>query len=75
VAVHIELFGQLASDASRMHTLILDHPVTVQHIASQLGLDPEHIGLIVINGVQREMDDWVPLDCRLCFFPPVSGGE
>jgi len=74
VAVHVELFGQLGSGTQRTRTLTLEQPRTVQQIAMELGLDPEHIGLIVINGVQREMDDWVPPDCRLCFFPPVSGG-
>jgi molybdopterin converting factor small subunit len=49
--------------------------MTVQQVAIRLGLDPEQIGLIVINGVQREMHDPVPPDCRLCFFPPVSGGS
>ena len=48
--------------------------MTVQEIASLLGLKPDEIGLISINGVQSEMEDVVPPDGRLCFFPPISGG-
>ena len=74
MAVQVELFGQLAPGAQRTRMLTLEQPMTVQQIAMQLGLEPEQIGLIVINGVQRELHDPVPGDCRLCFFPPVSGG-
>jgi hypothetical protein len=48
--------------------------MTVQEIAILLGLNPDDVGLIAINGVQSEMPDPVPPDCRLCFFPPMSGG-
>lgn len=74
MVVQVEVFGQLASGVSRTRTLTLEQPMTVQQIVQELGLVPEQIGLIVINGVQCEMDDIVPTDCRLCFFPPVSGG-
>jgi molybdopterin converting factor small subunit len=55
--------------------LNLEGPLTVQDVTALLGLDPAEVGLIVINGVQSEMEDRVPPDCRLCFFPPVSGGS
>ncbi len=48
--------------------------MTVQDIAIQLGLDPERVGLIAINGVQSQLLDPVPPGGRLCFFPPLSGG-
>ena len=43
-------------------------------VAILLDLNPDEIGLIAIDGVQSELEDPVPLNCRLCFFPPVSGG-
>jgi hypothetical protein len=49
--------------------------MTVKDVAFLLKLDPERIGLIVIDGVQSEMDSLVPPNCRLCFFPPISGGS
>jgi molybdopterin converting factor small subunit len=74
VSVEIELFGNLLPAAPRLQTLKLEQPMKVQEVANLLGLDPEEIGLISINGVQSEMDDPVPPGCRLCFFPPMSGG-
>ena len=72
--IEIELFGQLAPNLPRRQSLTLARAMTVQEIARQLGLNPDEIGLIVINGVQCELHDTVPPDGRLCFFPPVSGG-
>lgn len=74
MAVQVELFGQLAPHLPRRQSLTPERVMTVAEIALQLGVELEYIGLIVINGVQRELDDVVPADGRLCFFPPVSGG-
>jgi hypothetical protein len=74
VKVDVELFGQLLPGVERRQTLKMDHPMSVQEIALLLGLVPEEIGLISINGIQSEMDDLISLDSRLCFFPPLSGG-
>jgi hypothetical protein len=51
-----------------------ERPLKVQEVAAWLGLNLQEIGLITINGVQSEMQDPLPADCRLCFFPYVSGG-
>jgi molybdopterin converting factor small subunit len=74
LVVDIELFGQLSPGVQRRLTLELEHPMTVQEVAILLGVDPGEIGLIVINGIQSELNDPVPPGCRLCFFPPMSGG-
>jgi hypothetical protein len=74
VAVEVELAGQLLQGQARKQVLSLEKPVTVKEVALALGLDLEEVGLIVINGVQSEMEDIVPTECRLCFFPPMSGG-
>jgi hypothetical protein len=72
--VDVELFGQLAQGRSRRQALTLDRPLKVREVASLLEIDIEHIGLIAIDNVQCELDDWVSPNCRLCFFPPMSGG-
>ena len=74
MTVNVELFGQLAQGTQRRQSLTLDRPMKVREVASLLEIDTEHIGLIAIDNVQRELDDWVPPECRLCFFPPMSGG-
>ena len=70
----IELFGQLAPGVPRHQTLLLERPMTVKEVAILLGVEPDRVGLIAVNGVQSEMEDPVPSDGRLCFFPPISGG-
>jgi hypothetical protein len=74
MAVDVEVFGQLAHGIPRRQSVTLERPMTVRDVAIWLGLDPRAVGLIAINGVQSEMQDSVPPDCRLCFFPPMSGG-
>jgi molybdopterin converting factor small subunit len=74
VSVDVELFGGLANNLPRRQSVILQTPITVEEFIQRLGLRDEEIGLIVIDGVQQELDDLVPTTCRLCFFPPVSGG-
>jgi hypothetical protein len=74
MAVDVELFGQLASGEQRRQTLTLESPMPVSDVAILLGVNHDEVGLITINGVQSSMQDEVPLTCRLCFFPPMSGG-
>lgn len=74
MAIDVELFGLLASGEQRRRTLVLDSTVPVSEVAMLLGIKPEEIGLITIDGVQSYMHDEVPLTCRLCFFPPMTGG-
>jgi sulfur carrier protein len=72
--IEIELFGQLLPDVQRRQMMDLEKRVYVYEVAHKLGLKPEEVGLIVMDGVQSEMGDLVYPGCRLCFFPPMSGG-
>ncbi|MEW5868142.1 MAG: hypothetical protein AB1894_02625 [Chloroflexota bacterium] len=72
--VEVELFGQLLPGAQRQQHLLVKRPMLVEEVAGMLGLKPEEIGLITIDGVQSEMEDLVQPGCRLCFFPYLSGG-
>jgi molybdopterin converting factor small subunit len=74
VKIQVELFGQLLPNEQRRQTLTMEHLMNVQEVAILLGLNPDEIGLITIDGVQSELDDLVSNDCRLCLFPPMSGG-
>jgi hypothetical protein len=72
--VSVEVFGQLAKDVQRLQTLDLEGPMCAQDVVTMLGLKPEEIGLITINGLQSELEDSLLPDCRLCLFPYLSGG-
>jgi hypothetical protein len=74
VAVDIEVFGQLLPGKPRRQTMEIQKPETAREIAMTIGLSPDDIGLITINGVQSSLDDAVQSDSRLCFFPYITGG-
>jgi hypothetical protein len=74
MAVELEVFGALLPPDKRHQILPIQGRTTVRQVAASLGLNPDEIGLITIQGVQSELDDVVPPGCRLCIFPPMSGG-
>jgi molybdopterin converting factor small subunit len=74
VNITVKLSGQLLPDTPRSLELTLEHQTTVQDLIALLGLEADEVGLIVINGVQSELEDLVSTDCRIAFFPHLSGG-
>jgi len=74
MTVELEVFGALVPADKRRQVLHIDCGTTVQQVADRLGLNPDDIGLITIQGVQSELDDVMPPGSRLCIFPPMSGG-
>jgi molybdopterin converting factor small subunit len=74
VTLDVELFGNLAPGAPRRQSIPLAAPAVAGEIARGLGVDPEAIGLVTLNGVLIDLEDEVAPGRRLCFFPPLSGG-
>lgn len=74
MAVDIELFGQLLPDQPRRRMIEMTNPATVRDIASEIGLDPEEIGFISVDGVQSGLEDPVRSDSKVCIFPYITGG-
>ncbi|MGD8455183.1 MAG: hypothetical protein PVF83_02275 [Anaerolineales bacterium] len=72
--IEVELFGQLLPDMQRRQTMTFEGEVSVQEVAGLLGLNLEAVGLIIINGEQKESQDILLPGCRLCFFPHMTGG-
>jgi len=72
--IKVELFGQLLPQMPRRQVVDCKPDAKVMDIAHELKIKPDEIGLITINGVQSEFEDDVLEECRLCFFPYVSGG-
>jgi molybdopterin converting factor small subunit len=74
VEVTVKLGGQFLLGNPKSQKLTLEHPVTVLDLAVLLGLEPDEIGLTVINGIQSELEDAISTDCTISFFPYMSGG-
>lgn len=72
--IEVEVFGQFLPGTPRKRFLTLADSMTVQDVARIIGLEPEDVGLVSINGVQCNMEATVPANARLCFFPFLSGG-
>lgn len=74
MAIEVELGGNLLPGVARRQVLKVERGLTVREVAALVGVDPEDIGLIVVNGVQSELEDRVPSRSRVCFYPPMTGG-
>lgn len=74
MSIEVEIFGQLLPNTERCQVIEMKKPVLVLEVANLLGLKPEEVGLITIDGVQSQIEDIVDPGCRLCFFPHMSGG-
>lgn len=74
MTIEVEVFGALLPKEKRRQLLETGGPVAARDLVLRLGLEPEEIGLVTIDGVQSRLDDLVPLGSRLCLFPPLSGG-
>jgi molybdopterin converting factor small subunit len=72
--VEVELFGQLAPDNPRLQSVNVTEGTTVSEVAAMLNLNLEKVGLITVDGIQKEDHDLLFPDCRLCFFTHMSGG-
>jgi molybdopterin converting factor small subunit len=74
VNIDIEFFGQLIKNNQRRQALEVMGSTLIRDVVKKLGLNEEEIGLITVDGVQSELEDFVYPGSRLCFFPPMSGG-
>ncbi len=70
----MELFGQLAADGLKKQTLEVPEGCAAGEAAEKLNLDTGLVGLMTIDGVQQTMSARLKPGCRLCFFPPMTGG-
>jgi molybdopterin converting factor small subunit len=72
--IEVELFGQLATVGIKKQTLEVPEGSTAGEAAEKLNLNTDLVGLVTIDGGQQTMSTKLTPGCRLCFFPPMSGG-
>jgi len=73
--VQVHVFGALWPIPQKDQELDLGgREVRVRDLVASLGIDPEEAGIVTIDGRQCQLDEIVPASCRLCIFPPLSGG-
>ena len=52
----------------------LQGETTIRELASSLSLPAEELHLVIINGMQGDLDSEIKDGDRIGFFPPVGGG-
>jgi hypothetical protein len=72
--VEIEMHGQLAEKYFRNKVIEPEHIISIAQVVEQLNISTDEIGLLVIDGKQKQLSDSLPENCRLCIFPWLSGG-
>lgn len=72
--IEFEAFGALLPPGRRLQFLNVRDGMTVREVVESQGIDPDDIGLVTIDGRQNDLDSMVRAGCRLCVFPPMSGG-
>jgi hypothetical protein len=74
MSLEIEIFGGLVPKPQRHQALEMESPMLIREVMNKLGLKEVEVGLITVDGVQSEPDEFVHPGSRLCFFPYMSGG-
>ncbi len=73
--VSLRVFGALwPAVAAEQEIDLGGREVRVRDVIAQAGIDPREAGIVTIDGRQCQLEDLVPPGCRLCVFPPLSGG-
>ena len=73
--VQVKVFGMLWEHLEPSLELDLEgREVDVADLLDALGIDPAEVGIVTVNRRQSRMDEVVPVDGRVCVFPPMSGG-
>lgn len=79
MSLHVFVYATLRRhlpdyDPYRGLTLPVPPGTSVVQVLAQLGLPPEEVTIILVDGVQRSTDHALQGDERLGLFPQVGGG-
>ena len=72
--IEVNLFATLRTGREKVYTLNADNIRTVKDIVSYLGIAPDDVAIILINGFHSNIEDPVEDGAVVSLFPPVAGG-
>ena len=73
--VEVRVFGELWEHLGPSVELDLEgHDVAVADLLARLGIDPTEVGIVTVDRRLSKLDEIVPVDGRVCIFPPMFGG-
>jgi molybdopterin converting factor small subunit len=73
--IEVRIFGALWKHlAPRLDLDLEGREVSVADLIAHLDIDPSEVGIVTVDRRQRNLEDIVPADSRVCIFPPMFGG-
>jgi molybdopterin converting factor small subunit len=70
----IRLFATLRQGRFRKRKLDLSEGITVGQVLEQLGIRPQEVAILLVNGQDVTEHDTLRPDDVMALFPPVAGG-
>ncbi len=70
--VEVRIFG--TSQKPSLQLDLGECEVSVADLLTRLDIDPAVVWIVTVDGRQSDFDQLVPASCRVCIFPPMSGG-
>ncbi|MDD2396735.1 MAG: hypothetical protein PHG56_07980 [Tissierellia bacterium] len=66
---------KLSIDDSHVKNIALEYKdITIGEIITELKIDKQHIGAVLVNGIPKKLSDKVEDDSEIFFLPILSGG-
>jgi molybdopterin converting factor small subunit len=73
--VEVRVFGALWEHLEPRLQLDLEGcDISVADLLARLDIDAREVGIVTVDRRQSNFDKLVPASCRVCIFPPISGG-
>lgn len=79
IRVEVRLYASLEKvrpglKAGEPFSVELEATTTIRQLVETLGIAPESVQLIFVNGVARKFDHVLSDSDRIALFPPIGGG-
>jgi sulfur carrier protein ThiS len=72
--IEVKCFATLARRTPEGGSLEIEAGATPADVMARLGIDPDEVKIIFVNGVHAKADSPLKDGDRLGLFPPVGGG-
>lgn len=73
--IEVRIFGALWKHlAPRLELDLEGRDIRVADLIAYLDINPSEVGIVTVDGRQSKPDEIVPVDSRVCIFPPMLGG-
>ena len=72
--VRVRLFATLREGRQKEHLMEFKRPVSARDIIDQLGINARDVAILLVNGMDRSLDNELKEGDIVAIFPPVGGG-